>query len=878
MDSFSEWKEYVFYPRAFDYVPRILSQLDWERKGDYWKSKQHLNRERDSRGDYVTSVSREAPYNVHHFGAKGAEYANAEGNVELIKYKALLEHTDYNTALRAAAAVCGLSVPSSLSEEDVARYNERQHEREAIRTEMVKALWRDTPEAEEVRNYLFGRKWTEEEIKEAGFGLITAEMKKSLNDTEGILRNSAYGTTNKLALTYWAGERIAGFAFRRTDGGEKDKYLYTCGMEKTAFLNVGYGGEMVIAEGLLDSFKAKVMGATNVVAAGGPPSRAQLSDAVKRGARVITLLYDKDAAGDSFIKPTIKTIKSLNEDVRVYVGALPESQDLDEYLTENGVERYNENIIKRAISAAKWEYYNAVERAEDIRKKQGDTTDKVRDELFEEVVGIYTSPKTSPQDLGEIRADLATLERAFNIDSGRFEELLTERREKEAEKARNAEIEAKIGQIGQLFARGESGKAREELGKVADRAREQGREEGFAEEFGRKGTSDIVGYIAETKDGLPTGFTFKETTPSGRVKEEKLTLNSGITFVCAPRGHGKTSLLNCMALNEARRIKELGTGESVLYFSYEISKRRLWADLLKAFINDPYIKYLDDSIRHFCRNYQNPSERARYISGKDFLPSGFDLPPYDCFRGNRAEEITHKAYFEAMQEIFFTDLVEGDILKVVDKTYKVEELLAGIRWHLAHTRKPVSVIFIDYAQLIYSENWTQRREEEIKKVVHQIKDFSEGAGIPFVMAAQFNRKVQSPASVDTANIGEGGDFERIADTIIGLYNLKELRPRTTTAEENNDNVTRDLLVKAGARASHEKSDPLEPREGKIFATLLKRRYGDFPLYACLDFEGRTKHVKQNDPGAAFMIDRRELTAEVYGETGQFDFFGEGGDE
>jgi len=110
------------------------------------------------------------------------------------------------------------------------------------------------------------------------------------------------------------------------------------------------------------------------------------------------------------------------------------------------------------------------------------------------------------------------------------------------------------------------------------------------------------------------------------------------------------------------------------------------------------------------------------------------------------------------------------------------------------------------------------------------------------MAAQFNREVNSPVSVDTKNIGEGGDFERIADTCIGLFNLKELHPLPSLREEESN--AKKLLSDLGVE-SYAQGDQLRPIQGKLFVRLMKRRYGYYPLDTILDWEGSTKYIKPN---------------------------------
>ena len=330
-------------------------------------------------------------------------------------------------------------------------------------------------------------------------------------------------------------------------------------------------------------------------------------------------------------------------------------------------------------------------------------------------------------------------------------------------------------------------------------------------------SSELDSYLSEIPEGIPTGITFKE----GR-NEEKLSLNSGLTFICGYRGHGKTSFLNNIALNEVRRNIALQTGKSVLYFSYEVDKRRLITDLLNTYVNDPKLQRTKtpiDAIHSYFKGHG-----GRFFSSQ-----------------TRADGRSHYDHFLARKEEFSRDYLESGNLIIVDENYKVGQLLEAIRYYLSIYTP--SIVCIDYAQLIYSEDYSRQRTEEIKKVVNDIKDFANKEGIPFVLAAQFNREVYSPVSVDTRNIGEGGDFERIADTCIGLFNLKELKPLGGTKTSKDEETEAKKLL---SRLTGENITELSPRPNKLFVRLMKRRYGYYPLDTLLEWEGRTKKITLND--------------------------------
>ena len=155
------------------------------------------------------------------------------------------------------------------------------------------------------------------------------------------------------------------------------------------------------------------------------------------------------------------------------------------------------------------------------------------------------------------------------------------------------------------------------------------------------------------------------------------------------------------------------------------------------------------------------------------------------------------------------------------------------------------MVLIDYVQLIQKAGKYPLRTEEIKEIVNDIKDFATAHDLPFVLAAQYNRKAVSPASATLDNIGEAGDIERIADTIISLVNLDRFLNQTNIPDnERTESVA--LLKDAGLSISGLIEDyDRDKIKGKMYARIMKRRYGRSFISAVFDWNGTTKHIAQN---------------------------------
>lgn len=826
--NIQEFFEYSgFYTALFPRLAAALPSMELKLSSGNWTSKHHLSGEKDGKGQITTYIYKNRPYNVHDY---------AQGNKGVINLY-MERETNYNTndpsdfykAVTELCNLCGVEPPSNDSEE-WSQYKAKQENRETAQRAFVAALWSGTAEATQVLDYLHGRHWKDEQIKKAELGLITPQVRASLPDdseyhSHDYKNDKVIGeiaVTHRLTIPYRNGARLFGHKARVTEAYEGNKYLNTSGLRKgNGLFGIPYRcKDLVIVEGELDALHAKVMGFDDIAATtGGAATAEQIREAVKRGAERFTLLLDNDGAGKGFIADTFKAIREVSDSARIYLAHLPEQyKDLDEYLCDHEAQDF-EAVVHAAQPYSHAQFAEIVERYAN-KEQDGKAEFKDRDDFINSLDELLNSPYMVANSYE--REDLFKLyeqngiEKYTLVSVSELRNWLNRSYERKVASDRTAKLREASASINELLKQGKSDEAAKLMGETASKLGTSEESAEFAKVFAPKAPNEYDTLLSEVKDGIPTGFKFEQGT-----QKELLTLNTGLTFICGYRGHGKTSFLNNIALNEARRNVALKNDKSVLYFSYEVDKRRLILDLLNTFVNDPDLS-------------RNPSNTIQgYFKGKRAK----------YFRNERREDgKTHYENFETQKERFFREYLSTGSLVVVEENYKVEKLLRAIKSYVATHN--VSIICVDYAQLIYSEDYTRQRTEEIKKVVNDIKDYANKQGIPFVMAAQFNREVDSPISVDTKNIGEGGDFERIADTCIGLFNLKELHPLPKNKDEEKE--AKKLLESLGV-ATYAKDESLKPIQGKLFVRLMKRRYGYYPLDTVVDWEGRTKYIAPNDP-------------------------------
>lgn len=824
--NLQEFKEYELYPTLFDCIDTAFPDMGFKKVGSKWVSPKHLNGDKSNSKDQ-TFVASAKPHLIKD---------NSGEAISLIDFEMRRTGTDFVTALKRLAEVCNLELPNTDTEEYKA-YQKQQEDREEANKAFTSSLWNGTPGANEVLNYLRSRKWTDEEIKRAELGYIDEAIAKSLPDSsiaytskELQAKGDVIGTSHRLTIPYRNGSRLFGFKFRNIAYSQEDKakgrskYLNSLKLSKSAGLfgiGIGYR-DVTIVEGELDALHAKVKGIPNVVATtGNGVSEEQAKEAIRRGVKRFTLLFDNDERGKGFIASSVEVLQRLK--ASVFVASLPEGvKDTDEYLGEHTIQEWSEVVNATSIPVCLWKYYESATKYVNLCTSQGGTLSfKQREDFFSEVEAIVNAPYTQAQDRQLVFNALQENEKDLIFNAEEWKAYIDKAYIRQQDRLRDEQTKEAHTKAGELLNEGRTDEALKLMAETCSKQGGKNKETEFASIFAPGTTQDYTKLLSEVQDGLPTGIVFEQGA-----QREELTLNPGLTFICAYRGHGKTSFLNNIALNEVERNIKLGNDKRVLYFSYEVDKRRLIADLLNTYVNDTQIS-------------RNPlNSILSYFKGK-----GYDMFTNGKNGGNRRQDGTFTtSHFETCKNKFFRDYLSSGRLAVVEENYKVGKLLEAIKYYVSS--HPVSLVCIDYAQLIYSEDYTRQRTEEIKAVVNDIKDFANKEGIPFVLACQFNREVESPVSVDTKNIGEGGDFERIADTCIGLFNLKELHPLPKQKEE--DKEAKKLLQDLGVH-TYEKEESLRPIPNKIFVRLLKRRYGYYPLDIVLDWEGATKKITPNAP-------------------------------
>ncbi|MEW5745690.1 MAG: replicative DNA helicase [Nitrospirota bacterium] len=217
----------------------------------------------------------------------------------------------------------------------------------------------------------------------------------------------------------------------------------------------------------------------------------------------------------------------------------------------------------------------------------------------------------------------------------------------------------------------------------------------------------------EAITGVPTGFKDLDEMTSG--------FQPGDLIIIGGRpGMGKTAF----ALNIAQHVG-VELKEPVAIFSLEMSKEQL-------------------AMRMLCSEGMVDSSRVR----KGFL-SREDWPKLTSAAGRLAEA-----------PLFIDDSSAISVLEVRAKCRRLKKEHRGL-----------SLVVVDYLQLMRSRGNFERREQEISEMSRSLKALAKELRVPVIALSQLNRAVEqrSERKPTLADLRESGAIEQDADVIIFLY-------------------------------------------------------------------------------------------------------------
>ncbi|MCX8033698.1 MAG: replicative DNA helicase [Thermodesulfovibrio sp.] len=231
-----------------------------------------------------------------------------------------------------------------------------------------------------------------------------------------------------------------------------------------------------------------------------------------------------------------------------------------------------------------------------------------------------------------------------------------------------------------------------------------------------KSTLKMIESMYERKaviTGIPSGFKDLDELTSG--------FQPGDLIIIGGRpGMGKTAF----SLNIAQHVS-VELGEPVAFFSLEMSKEQIGFRLFSslAMVNASAL-------------------RKGFIGKRDW------------------ERVTEAAVKLSEAPIYIDDASQMSVLEIRAKARR-----------LKMEKGKLSLIIIDYLQLMRSRTAYDRREQEISEISRSLKAMAKELKVPVIALSQLNRSVEKTTDrrPTLANLRESGAIEQDADVIIFLY-------------------------------------------------------------------------------------------------------------
>ena len=756
-----------------DAYKNLLPQLDdIEQYGREYRSHYKLDGQHRQRADKTVILERMPLVVIEH----------GEPAHNIVRYIIDTQHKDFITVARQMAELTGMELPQG--DFDSQKWLERQRQKELIATVQDYYRYCLQNAKEPIKEYLHSR-FTDEEIDKMQLGYIASqeqlvEYLTKMHYTQEQVKQFTdsmpwgAGKYHHITIPIYRAGNVYSFIYRHHNQADipagVNKYQYHYGKDKlqegnpyaveltTKFAYIPSSlqrgnKELVVVEGQLDCLHLLADGIKNVVAAGTNNINPKaVEDAIKRGCRSFTLLFDADPTDQDPDKnhkhrskaatTIIDTAEKLGmaDVVRVYIADLPQPDNTKKVDPNDYIKQFGSKAVQQLIDQAQksWRY----ELVNIVNKYVGqELTPKQLDSFYAAVLDI-SDKITDPIDREQYKNDVAGLLQLNNpdgtttkIDPKAVEQKLAEHQARKQKETAQGEAAQLMEQASRLMRDGQITKALELQDKAAAMLAGLEAEQEFTKLTHRTTKAEIVAGLQQMPEAVATGLYLGEQRP-----EYEIILPAGaLSILAAPTSHGKTTMLVALAVEAARNNPD----KEYYLLSYEEAQEPI---VLKALSCYAGIR-LEISNRKTLQHY--------FTTGgwhPDFTPS---------------EEKQQE--YQRKEKEFFTMLEQGR-LHLHYTNMVCETLCTNIRKLAAAGR--LGGVFIDYVQYLELANSTRnyRRDEEISKICRMLKDAAVDTGTPIILAAQFNRQVTDPTKLALQNIGEGGDIERKAAYCLGFFN------------------------------------------------------------------------------------------------------------
>ena len=804
-----------------DIIPAIYADPEkafggtWHRGSTAQRCREHLLT--DGHPSHDRTGGTYIRYNRQHIIADGSD-----GGVHAEVVKFYQEQHSIGSrydAAKALADIYGITFDVDSDWQPSPDYIQRQRER-AADVDDVQAMARLTPDDSAEVSYLRARGITDELRRDNDIFAVTEQTEPLLHQirkrNEGVSSPfpagvKAHGTHTVGTPIYQHG-KVAAIYFRTTSPDVTPKYVAWKVNKNTPVMfglnNVATRSRrsLVIVEGVFDvvTAQAAIGGAYDIAGYLSASLTSEQARAIAAaGYRNVIQIVDYDGAAKAsntigYVQRTAKTLEAEGLTALI-VDLIDEAhpdvkQDANSFIQAFGAEAFRDRV--------KHSHHVTGYIVNSIARAAVDGTDEERSTARQD---ILTTLATEPS--ADVVNDILTREdsptaRLFG-DVNVIRERLADARQKAAdeaaEKERKRAIADKCAEVTEHARRGEY----EEAKKCADEARRLIDGDGGTAGAWKKWTSipswsDMLAEYRKQGAGIRTGLYLRESLNSSST-EELVVPTGAMTFVTAPRGHGKTKMLQNMVLILAPTVRQ--QGKSIIAIHYEESRGDYINNLINITANHTFTT-------HNRRYIREVMQRANVIAADAAF-----APAYELIKG----------------------LYEDGTIIPISETPTLEDIAAIAKDGAGH----VAAIVLDYIQLVPTTSDVWSRKDEIRQVCKTLNDIARTTGIPIISASQFNRTVQAPTDMTATANADASEIEQFSSLDIGIWSSDEAPAKTSrtwyTPEGKLTPEAHDIAA-AGLQFTN-----VGTAEGQnaptLYMRILKDREGTRRLWNVFSFDG-----------------------------------------
>ena len=680
-------------------------------------------------------------------------------------------------------------------------------------------------------------------------------------------------------IPYYVNGTPRGFVLRNTrpDCLPKDRYRYSQGLGRGGYCDVLTHGEpAVIVEGQFDAVRLTQAGVRNVIAIGGASIGEDIARLLKsHGITEVTYIPDLEFNADKtprteLIEQALAAFQSNGADGEpvvkyLYVAELPTPDDmftndkykvfkdyaLDKYKID--ADTYGKQYGADALAAVPqdntaawdWELNNLLAWARGQMKEHGTVSVSAFERKFDDIYNRCGTDYERQRLRNEIEEN-ADVYKPFGITA----QVLTDKDAHRRETDYNNRIKDGAAALNKAVQDGASPERLNAIIQGLADARGMNTRDDWDAQLTRT-FADELQAVEEQPDTLKTKWEVGTVDKLGTYhKHDNIEFfPADIEVFCAPTSHGKTMILFQSVMDLIAT-----TDKTYLYVSCEENKRQLFERALNVYIDIPTTH--DGTT---AKTSTNPNgycfvEQSRKKTIKAVIRG--DVAPYEY-----PEYMGQSEHYDALKTQVWAKIrqYERDVfprLKLIHTDATIESICANVARSVEEYRAQgvdVGGVFVDYMQLLTTENRNYSRHDELKDICTALKDCAARTELPIVIAAQLNREVFKGGidSITVANIGEGADIERIAHDVYLVWQVDKTQESLYKKSDANGelvakfdafNVRSNRIYTRGGLGRSER----ELKTGYIYIERMKARDGKTEGWGLLPYDGERGYIGITD--------------------------------